>query len=255
MWVTNVHLNLEQVYISTMAALDSALGKMAAVVPAPQPVKTASGSLGHRYTEATSQQALVLKTVRTLSALRSAKLLIDAGLVLDAGASLRMLDELGSDIMFLAGPLVTLTPPEPRHAEYLVEFFQEEFDHPDPLQSTQNRRRVSRRHIRAHVARTFSAGFSVSDIVAVTETIDNAFSGYVHGAAVHIMDVYDGYAFCVPVDGNEGPVASLREQYPQYLHRALMAVALAAKGIGNEDLFAELYRVLTRLFDDFGDIR
>ena len=83
--------------------------------------------------------------------------MLQNGLVLDAGATMRAMDELDSDIMFIAGPLVFQHAREPRHAEYLAEFFQEEFDHPDPLQATQRRNRVSRRDIRAYVARTYYA--------------------------------------------------------------------------------------------------
>jgi hypothetical protein len=238
-----------------LQALDEAIQSMSKAVPAPQRARTASGHSAYRFAEKLPQQALLLKSVRLVGAVKAGKLLIDAGLSMDAGASMRLQDELGSDIQFLAGPLVMGGPPEPRHDQYLEEFFQEEFDHADPIQATQSRNRVSRRHIRAYVARTYGAGLPVSQIVAVTETIDNAFSGYVHGAGSHIMDAYDGRRFHTSLEPGDGPLEAIKEQYPQYLHRALMSVALAAKSVGMEELFQTLYRLQLDWFDDYGDIR
>src|SRR6185312_15631509 len=48
-------------------------------------------------------------------------------------------------------------------------------------------------------------------------------------------------------------LAAVREQFPLCVHRALMAVALAAKACGLEPLFDELYRLTTALVDDFGE--
>ena len=136
--------------------------EMADAVPPPQLVAVPSAAQSYRYVERSIQQAMVLKMIRTVSALAALQLLAESGLVLDAGAIMRTLDELGTDLMFLAGPSRTGSI-EPKHLEYLDEFFQEEFDHPDPLVASQSRRRVSRRDIRAYVARVYSdtAGVSV----------------------------------------------------------------------------------------------
>ena len=182
-------------------------------------------------------------------------MLLRAKLSLDVGATMRTLDELGSDIRFLSGPAVTGTPLEPRHSEFLQEFFQEEFDHPDPLKATQKRKRVSRRDIRAYVARTFNAGLDVSEIVAVTSTIDNMNSGFVHGAAVHTMDVYDGAHFAIPSANDDLRLADMRETYLLYVHRALMDVATAAKALGAETEFRALYTLTTDLFYDNGNVK
>ena len=181
------------------------------------------------------RQALVLKSVRLSSALRAGWVLLKNGLVLDAGATMRAIDELTSDIMFIAWPLVFQHPPEPRHAQYLAEFFQEEFDHPDPLQATQKRKRLSRCDIRAYVARTFEAGLPVSQIVTLSETIDAAFSGYVHGAAAHTMDIYDARKFVLPLRATDQPLSDMMDQYVMYIYRAMMSVAIAAKALAIAD--------------------
>jgi hypothetical protein len=235
--------------------LGRAVDALAGTVPPPAITRTPSGSRAHRYREMTTQQALVLKSVRLYSALVAGVMLLHARLSLDVGATMRTLDEIGSDIQFLSGPAVTGTLPEPRHAEFLAEFFQEEFDNPDPLKATQKRMRVSRRDIRAYVARTFQAGFDVSQIVATTSTIDNMNSGFVHGAAVHTMDVFDGRRFTVPTADDDPRLADMRETFLMYIHRALMDVAMAAKAVGAEDEFQTLYRLTTGLFDDAGRVK
>jgi hypothetical protein len=238
----------------SIAAIQDAISKMAAKLDAPVLVKT-SAVPHFRYRDPGIREALVLKTVRMLSALLSLRALIRAGLSLDAGAIMRILDETGSDIQFLAGPLIFQSKPEKSHERYLNEFFQEEFDHPSPLKSTQKRDRVSRRDIRAYVARTYNAGSDVSAAVAVAETIEKTFSGFIHGAMCHIMDAYDGIAFRAPMLPADDPVEAMADQFSQYVHRALMDTALAAKALGDEDLFSDLYRLQIELFNEWGDYR
>ncbi len=236
--------------------LTEALATIVASLPIPQTTPTITGYLSYRYIEKTTEQAIALKLVRLFSALLSCNALINLGMVLDAAAMFRLLDETGSDIMFLAGPKLYSIAPEPRHAKFLKEFFQEEFDHADPLESTQSRDRVSRRDIRAYIARTYVVpGFAVSDVVKVTETIDSIFSGYIHGAAVHIMDVFDGSNFRIPVGPRDRPKSALQSQYWQYLHRAIMSFETASLALGFDSLNSKLHELALSTFDPYGDPR
>lgn len=238
----------------TIAAMRASIDRMAASVPKPELINRA-GNAHYRYREKDPRQALVLKLVRMLSALLSLRTLINAGLALDAGAVMRIMDELGSDIQFLAGPIIYQTAPEKNHERYLKEFFQEEFDHSNPLKSTQKRDRVSRRDIRAYVARTYQGEMNVSDIVSVTETVEQAFSGFIHGAMCHTMDAYDGRRFHIPMRPDDDPIEALTEQFSQYAHRALMSATLVAKALSDEALFAKLHTLQAELFDEWGDYR
>lgn len=235
--------------------IDQAIVRMESLVPPPTWTHLHGDAYAHRYVEHQARQALVLKSVRLSSALRAGWVLLHNGLVLDAGATMRVLDELDSDIMFIAGPLVFQHQAEKRHDQYLAEFFQEEFDHPDPLQATQRRNRVSRRDIRAYVARNYNAGLPVSKVVAVTETIDATFSGYVHGAAAHIFDVYDGRTFVLPLRTTDQRLSDMMEQYVLYIHRAMMAVAVAAKVFGDSGPFEMVYRAIKTVFADDGKLQ
>ncbi len=242
-------------YEKAMEALEAALFQLGRSVPRPRKTKTPTG-LAYRFEEKSPQQALILKSARMISALKAAKLLLDNGLLLDAGAMMRILDEVGADLMFIAGPTIFGHPPEPRHEQYMREFFQEEFDTDSPLTSAQNRNRVGRRHIRAYVARAYSHGqVDVSQAIAVAETIEALFSGFVHGAGVHTMDLFDGLDFSVQLQPDDQPLADMAGQYSHYIHRATMCLANAAKAIGRDDVSSVLCRISSELFQDDGELR
>ncbi len=237
----------------TLAALQDAVERLERAVPKPSKTVTSSGHPAYRYIEKTPEQALVLKLVRLVSALRSLALLIENGLPLDGGAAMRIIDEIDSDVLFLSGPLI-FGGKEPRHEQFLAEFFQEEFDDPNPVKASQKRNRVSRRDVRAYNARAYNHGDAVSDVVAVNETIDNAFSGFIHGAAIHVLDVFDGARFRVPAASDDEPVEAVRDQLQQYLHRSMMSTAVAAKALKDDVLFAELHALQRSMFNDYGDL-
>lgn len=238
-----------------ISAVDRAISQLLKSVPAPALSKTASGQRAFRFNDQTPQQAILLKLVRLCSALRALDLLMGAGLTMDAGASMRILDETGADIQFLAGPVLFALPPERNHERFLAEFFQEEFDHSDPVLSTQKRDRVSRKEVRAYIARVFHGEHPTDNVIAHDATIYNAFSGFVHGAGVHILDTFDRRGFDVPASKGHPQMEALEEQYSNYLHRALMDTAIAAKALGDEAEFERLNGLQLELFTEYGHIR
>ncbi|MGO8218865.1 hypothetical protein ACC746_31240 [Rhizobium ruizarguesonis] len=244
----------DEAYERSRNALDSALLVMGRTVPRPSIVRTAMGE-AYRYKEQSPQQALVLKCVRMLSALKALRALLARGLVLDAGSTMRISDEVGSDIMFIAGPILFNHPPEPRHKQFLQELFQEELGPRNPLPSRIKRDRVSRKHIRAYIARTFSAAESdTSTVVAVTELIDGVFSGFIHGAGVHIMDSFDGVDFHTELSQSSHPLAAMKDQFSHYIQRTITGFFFSAKAMGREDVFQALYKLNGELFDEYGEL-
>lgn len=235
------------VFDRSIGAIRGAIDRMATSVSPPVIVYSKRGP-HYRYREADYRQALVLKSVRYFSALLALRTLVDEGLGLDAGAMMRVMDEIDADILFIAGPVIFQKQPEDNHRRFLSEFFQEEFDNQDPLKSSQRRDRVPRKKIRAYVARTYSAGDDTSGAINILETIETAFSGYVHGAAVHTMDVYDGRVFCVPMEPGDKPLKAVQQQSHNYCFRGLCAVAIAAKALRCEELFKSLNECSKELF-------
>lgn len=248
--------SLMDVTAYSLRTLDGAVARLARLVPPPKMSVKVTGNKAYRYDEKSFEQAIVLKTVRLASAAHGAVALLAAGLTLEVGVSMRIMDEVGADIHFLTGPKVSGQAPERNHQRFLTEFFQEEFDHIDPIKATQKRDRVSRKDIRAYNARVSYAGIApVSKVVDVLETIDNTFSGYVHGAGGHILDVYDGRQFVFRMGTNEKPLRVLQEMLMMYLHRALMDMYMATAVLGGAAAGAELYEAITTTFDEYGNVR
>ncbi|NZD64556.1 hypothetical protein HX900_26140 [Rhizobium sp. WYCCWR 11290] len=244
----------DEAYERAYEALDSALLIIGRAVPRPSVARTVTGE-AYRYKEQSPQQALVLKCVRMLSALQALKVLLNHRLVLDAGSMMRISDEIGHDIMFIAGPILFNRPPEARHKQFLDEFFQEEFGARNPLLSRNKRDRVSRRHIRAYNARTYSApDGDTSKAVHVTELIDGVFSGFIHGAGAHIMDSFDGLDFQTDLSPGSHPLVAMEDQICQYIQRTIMAFCFSAMAIGRQDVFDVLYRLNGDLFDEYGEL-
>jgi hypothetical protein len=231
--------------------LKAAFALIERTVPPPRLV-TMNGHLVYRFTERTAQQAIVLKLARVVTGLQAVWAVLHAGLTQEAAALQRILDELGSDIMFLAGPL-TIGQREKVHDDFLTEFYQEEFDEGrTPVEATQKRHRVPRRKIRAYNARTYTADGTISQASAVLATVDSAYSGFVHAASVHPMDLYGGRPARFHVEGMylTSRLDDSFEDFQNYVFRALTDAAVAARAVGEEDVFVSMRALADELLRD-----
>jgi hypothetical protein len=166
---------------------------------------------------------------------------MEQGLVQEQAAMQRILDELNEDISFLAYAAIYDDYTE-LHKKYLDAFYEEEFDAPTPMQSSQKRPMVSREKIRAFITRSKMAGGDPSSGVKLTRTISKSYSGYVHAASPQIMDMYGGNPLRFHVHGLPGTVRQEEHRYDlwNYFFRSIIAFALVAKAFGDEDLFQRI---------------
>ncbi len=200
-----------------------------------------------RYAEKNIHQALVQKLARLVSALRAAYLLLRNGYVQEQGMLQRALDETVEDIMFLTHALADDDHTSLRE-RFLAAFWQEEFEKADPLECHQKRDMVPRQKIRAYLSR--NVGDEVSPHVRVRQfrTLSKAYSGYIHGASPHIMEMYcsDPPGFCTQgMLGSPRILHGARDLW-NYMYRGLGAHAWAAKAFGSAEHFADLSRHLDR---------
>lgn len=239
---------MEGVYTFAVAELGAAFEKIASSVPPPQAFRE-SGGIVMRYREKTLEQALVIKSARVISGLSAGWHLLGLGFLQEVGAIQRMLDEIDADITFLSGPLI-FGIREDSHQKYLDEFFSEEFDKPgDAIGSTQKRNRVSRKTIRAYNARVMNFGEPVDKMVAVNETIEKAYSGYIHATSVHVMDMYFGDP---PKWHVHGMAETFRHEdskrdFINYIYRSVGALSFVAKGFRLDDLSIHLWQVSKKI--------
>ncbi len=166
---------------------------------------------------------------------------MENGYLQEQGAIQRILDELHEDISFLALAVI-FDGHTPLHQQYLEAFFEEEFDAESAFASTQKRPMIPRQKIRAYIAKVEGAALDPSTGVELSRTICKAYSGYVHAASPHIMDMYGGNPPRFHVRGMKGTErqAEHREDLWNYFYRSIVAFALVVKAFGDDELFAQI---------------
>jgi hypothetical protein len=239
-----------QFFAPTLEVLERTFRLLEARVPPPirKPWKDGrKDGFVFRYAERTIYQAIVQKLARRISGLHAINVLLAQGLFQEQGMIQRALDEIDEDIDFLSravirGELTRL------HQEYLGYFYAEEFGDPsDIMASHKSRGMVKREKIRAYLSRDRRG--EEGSRANVAKIITKAYSGFVHAASPHIMDMYDGWP---PRFDISGEYRTLRgEEHANdalnYFLRALFAMAFAAKAFGDEALFQEMREEAAKL--------
>lgn len=232
---------MSDLYLQTLRNMESTLSGLASRVPEPQRVPMGD-SFAFRYVEKSIHQAIVQKLARVISTLHSARILLEYGFIQEQRALQRMLDEFMEDITFLSYAVIDDDVTE-LHRVYLDAFYEEEFDKPeDSIGSTQKRPMVQRQKIRAYIAKLEDNDLDPSSWVAVTRTISKAYSGYVHGASPHIMEMYGGNPPEFHVSGMAGTplFADHWGDLWNYFYRGICAFGFAVKAFGDDALFSSI---------------
>lgn len=239
---------MDRLYNHALSNMEHTVHSFAQRVPPPVAVPY-NDSFAFRYVEKTIHQALVQKLARVVTGLRAARLLVEQGFLQEQGALQRILDELHEDISFLSlaviyGEITLL------HKAYLEAFYEEEFDADSALASTQKRPMIPRQKVRAYIAKIEAAALDPSTGVELGRTISKAYSGFVHAASPHIMDMYGGNPLRFHLRGMKGTPRQdeHREDLWNYFYRSIIAFALVAKAFGDDRLFAEI-QLFSREFE------
>jgi hypothetical protein len=160
----------------------------------------------------------------------------------------RTFDELNEDILFLAAAITNDGRTE-LHERYLKAFYAEDFsDFGDPVGSLQDRDMVPRKKIQAYLARVLGTGVNPSKDIAVARTISKAYSGFVHAASPHIMDMCGGEPPKFYLSGMLGTqrVSEHGDDAWNYVYRGLLSTNAVAKAFGDESLVEALYRYIEK---------
>ena len=246
----NQREQLNCIFEKTLTSMEGTVHRLASQVPPPQQVSIGK-SLEFRYVEKSIGQAIVQKLARMVSTLHAARLLLNHGFVQEQGVLQRVLDEILDDIMFLTLGVIhkQLTP---LHEDYLKAFFEEEFDDEDPIKSTQKRPMIRRKKIHAFNSRFAGETKNQSQISQIREvmrTISKAYSGYVHGASPHIMEMWVGNppGFLMRGMAKSSRQEMSRKDLWNYFYRGTMACGLAAMAIRDTALVSEIILFLPEL--------
>lgn len=233
-----------QVYGALVPVLHSAFRTLEARIPAPVPT-TVYGRVYPRYKERTAHQAAIQKLARYISGLRALLVLINNRQLQEEAVIKRTLDEIGEDILFLVFPTDS-DEEEALKAKFLGAFYQEEYaeDATPSMDTMRDRYLPKRRKIREYLNRR-QAG--VDQGQRASASIYQGYSGYVHSASPHLMEMVSFTAFKFDLDGItdidlfESHVADL----VNYFVRGCLSVAALAGTLGEPDMF--------RKFKDMGD--
>ncbi len=229
----------------TFTIMEDAFEVLEKKVPAPQYIKRKRRFV-YRYVERSIQQAIILKLVRVVSGLRTTLLLLRNGYVQEQAAMQRLIDELQEDVTFLVYAL-TVDKLTPLHQRFLDAFFEEEFnDNDDPLASKQRRPMIQRRKIRAYLTSVKMPRLNPSIANEVSRTISKTYSGYVHAAAPHIMEMYGGNPPKFHLAGMLGTprIEEHADDFWNYFYRGLLAFHGAAYAFQDIELSERLEKFL-----------
>lgn len=229
---------MDQLYLQTLNNMETTLKVLENRVPSPKLIKFGKGH-AFRYVERSIHQAIIQKLARIISGLHAARILLDHGFAQELGALQRMLDEFQEDIFFLSYAVIYDDLTE-LHQRYLDAFYEEELDKPeDPLASTQKRPMIPRKKIRAYLARVEGANLDHSKSIELHRTVSKLYSGFVHGASPHIMDMYGGNPPRFHVKGMLGTPRIEEHMHDiwNYFFRGIIVFGFAAKVFGDEELF------------------
>ena len=192
--------------------------------------------MAFRFQEKDIYQAMIQKLARVQSAVRAAQLLLRNGYVQEQAILHRTIDETNEDIMFLVYAVTNDTITD-LHERFLESFWEEEIDESgNMLYSKQKRPMIPRQKIRAYLAKIEGIDLDPSKGVEVARTISKAYSGFVHGASPHIMDMYGGNP---PHFHTKGMLGTPRmEEHADdlwyYMYRSFLSHILVAKALGAE---------------------
>ncbi len=209
-----------------------------------QPIYTKFADINvFRYESKTIEIAMVQLMARIISGLNASIVLIEKGFMQECNVLYRTLDDFENDITFLSKALID-NDITGLHKRYLDNFFAEEFDgDAGAFNSVQKRDIIPRDKIRAFISRMAENPVNQSDAQKNFETIDKAYSGYVHGTSVHIIDMYGGYPTKYHVNGlpSESPsVVTVKNQFIEYLHRGIFSLSMISFSLKEDDVFENL---------------
>ena len=222
-----------------LQAMTAAFRRLERQVPAPQVVRM-DGEDVLRYVEQNPHQAIIQKLARYISGLQAMEWLNHAGFVQEQAVVQRTLDDIGEDITYVV--LGIQHGLNKTHRQFLKRFWQEEFEEGVvPMDSTVTRYQVSRTDIRNWIAKV-NGGTTEGTEVKSGRLIQQVYSGYVHGASPHIMEMCGGDPPSFFVTGLKGTSRQSDHEGDlwNYTFRGLLALTQAALSFGDENLVNSL---------------
>lgn len=189
---------------------------------------------------------LFLKSIRMVSHLNASVVLLENGHVHEMGVLCRCMDETFEDMTMFMKTLGDDGSPSKEQIRILDEFFQEQFkDISDPMLESVERDRVPRKKIRNAIAGLAENPANPHDLSQLKGTLYDTYSGYVHGAYPHIMELYSWPPSQYAMSGMLQRIPDWTRQLGVYVYRGVLAVLLTARRLGEEEATRQLLEIRT----------
>ncbi|MFX1735087.1 hypothetical protein PXJ20_00480 [Paraburkholderia sp. A1RI_3L] len=231
----------DELYDQAIGNMERTVHGLASRLSHPEMVTVGGIAIGFRFSSKGAAEAIVQKMARVVSSLRAARLLLAHGFIGEQAAMHRMIDEAEEDISFLS--LGMVYGDKDLHRKFLEDFYQEEFEDPArPVQTRIKRGNIPRARIHAYLSQSLAAVSDPSTASATMQTIHKAYSGYIHGASPHLMEMYGGEPARFHMAGmRHTPLwRDHADDLWNYIYRGILSFGIAAKAFGDEKLFAEI---------------
>ena len=193
-----------------------------------------------RYEKQDHLLLIFLKGIRYISLLNAAFTLLENGHFQEMYILCRCMDEGFEDAQLFMRPLGENSQLNDIQKTVLEEFYQEEFE--DYFASAPDLKNTKRhRTPREKIRKAINSGSLVlpPDFKDTASTIYKTFSGYVHGAYPHIMELYGGYSPHYHTRGMQDTpkFTEAKDQLSMNIYRGLLFGRLTAKllGMGDQD--------------------
>jgi hypothetical protein len=229
---------LLEIVAEAVSGIDACVQALASSFPLPART-VVNETLVFRHQRKDDLLLSYLKLVKIASHHNAALVLILAGYPQEVYALCRMIDEACEDIGFMATPLDN-GKPSSHQLRFIAEFYQEEFSGADFVESQQERDRVPRKKVRAGGSRIGGEieGLDPAAHLKNVGALAGTFSGFVHGAYVHLMELFGGNP---PRFHTRGMLGTPRMQeclgnHVNHLYRSLLAVELVGQRTYREDI-------------------
>lgn len=204
-------------------------------------LKNEPGKMRFRYKDPGAPAFHLLKCARVISAYNAALCLLREGYALEVGALNRMILESLFDLEYVQEGLTKDVMPE-KQKEMLDAYFEEELPSPEELLSRHSKKpTIVRRKIYAEVARGLNPD-NPDRTQKLIRLIEEVYSGYVHGAYPHTMELHEGVEGRFHTKGMPGTPRQIEHirWTVKSMHQALNVFAKAAAAFGEEALTAAL---------------
>jgi hypothetical protein len=175
-----------------------------------------------------------IKAVKVCSTLNGILRLLEHAHVQEAYALARVAQDQVDDIHYLLVPRAEGGVLDKRQITAIIEFFQEEFEPVDPVGTSQERDHVGRPKVQAAITNDMA---DPSTGNAIARMLYRMFSGYVHGAYVHIMELHQE-AGHYQMHGTPGHVSDATEYAPNFVYQAILAIESLVDRSSREDLLS-----------------